>query len=158
VGKSNAFKFLDDDLNQRLLALLRKDKIKHEVGNDGIIRYSPDEEDVIENNFIFSIRDQVFPSWQVLTCPRDWAERYKEYMSRHRIPFHESDSLVRQILQVIQSQNRRAFVVEQPLYWTGDHDLAVALDRDHLPDRVPGYQLRSELYPAVVEAAVQSTD
>jgi len=92
VGKSNAFKFLDDDLNQRLLALLRKDKIKHEVGNDGIIRYSPDEEDVIENNFIFSIRDQVFPSWQVLTCPRDWAERYKEYMSRHRIPFHEEFS------------------------------------------------------------------
>src|SRR5438132_14360635 len=92
VGKSNAFKFLDADLNQRLLNLLRKGKIKHEVGKDGIIYYSSDAEDIIENSFICPVRDQVFPSWQVLTCPRDWAERYKEYMSRHRIPFHEEFS------------------------------------------------------------------
>ena len=36
-----------------------------------------------------SIRDKVFPSWQVLTCPKDWIERYRDYMNRHGIPFKE---------------------------------------------------------------------
>jgi len=89
MENSNSFKFLDDELNRQLLALLKKGKIKHHVGNDGIIHYSPDDEEVVEEHFICSIRDRVFPSWQVLTCPRSWTVRYKKYMSHHGIPFRE---------------------------------------------------------------------
>jgi hypothetical protein len=89
MEKSNSFRFLDDDLNQQLLALLKKGKIKHDLGTDGIIHYSPADEEVVENDLICSIRDKVFPSWQVLTCPRDWIARYKKYMSHRGIPFHE---------------------------------------------------------------------
>lgn len=89
MAESNAFKFLDDDLNQQLLALLRKSKIKYNVGKDGMVHYAPEDEEVVENDFICSIRDKVFPSWQVLTCPRDWTVRYKKYMSQHGIPFRE---------------------------------------------------------------------
>src|SRR5256885_12640758 len=89
MEKCNSFKFLDDDLNQQLIALLRKARIKHDVGKDGTVRYAPDDEEVLENDIVCSIRDKIFPSWQVLTCPRDWTVRYKKYMSHHRIPFHE---------------------------------------------------------------------
>jgi hypothetical protein len=89
MEKSNTFRFLDDALNRRLLALLEKDKVKHHVAKDGTIRYSPDDEEVVEDRFICSVRDGVFPSWQVLTCPSDWTGRYKRYMSRHGIPYYE---------------------------------------------------------------------
>jgi hypothetical protein len=35
------------------------------------------------------IRNEVFPSWQILTCPKDWIERYRQYMTQHDIPFTE---------------------------------------------------------------------
>ena len=89
MEKRSFFRFLDDDLNQRLLALLRKAKIKHGVGKDGVVHYSRDDEEVVENDFVCTIRDTVFPSWQILTCPRDWTVRYKKYMNDHGIPFHE---------------------------------------------------------------------
>jgi hypothetical protein len=43
----------------------------------------------VENDVICSIRDEVFPSWQVLTCPHDWKARYRTYMKRHGVPFVE---------------------------------------------------------------------
>lgn len=89
MQKSSSFKFLDDDLNQQLIALLQKAGIKHDVGKDGIVHYSSGDDEVVENDLICSIRDKVFPSWQVLTCPRDWTVSYKKYMSHHGIPFHE---------------------------------------------------------------------
>jgi hypothetical protein len=89
MEKSHSFKFLDDDLNQQLIALLRRSKIKHDVGKDGRVHYSPDDEEVVENDFVGSIRDKVFPAWQVLTCPRDWSVLYKKYMNHHGIPFQE---------------------------------------------------------------------
>jgi hypothetical protein len=89
MEKNNSFRFLDDDLNRQLIALLRKAKIKHDVGKDGSIHYSPDDEEVVENDFVGSIRDKVFPAWQVLTCPRDWSMLYKKYMKHHGIPFQE---------------------------------------------------------------------
>jgi hypothetical protein len=89
MGKNNSFRFLDDELNQQLLALLKKGKIKHDVGKDGIIHFLPEDEEVVENDYICSIRDKIFPSWQVLTCPRDWVGRYKKYMRHRRIPFRE---------------------------------------------------------------------
>lgn len=89
MERSESFKFLDRDLNQRLLSLLKKAKIKHDVGTDGIVHYCPDDEEVVENDLICSIRNKVFSSWQVLTCPRAWTVRYKKYMFDHGIPFHE---------------------------------------------------------------------
>jgi len=92
MGKNNSFKFLDDDLNRQLIALLKKAKIKHDIDKHGVVHYSPLDDEFVENDLICSIRDKVFPSWQVLTCPRDWAVRYKKYMSRRGIPFHEEFS------------------------------------------------------------------
>jgi hypothetical protein len=89
MEKTNSFKFLDAGLHRQLLALLRKAKIKHHVGKDGTVHYSPGDEEVVENDCISSIRDKIFPSWQVLTCPRDWVECYKKYMNHCGILFRE---------------------------------------------------------------------
>ena len=89
MKKSNSFKFLDESLNQQLITRLKKAEIQHDVDGDGVVYYSPDDEEVVENGFICSIRDKVFPAWQVLTCPRDWIVRYKQYMSQYEIPFRE---------------------------------------------------------------------
>ena len=87
--KSHSFKFLDVDLNRQLIALLKKAKIAYQVSEDGLIRYSSEEEEEIENDLICSVRDRVFPSWQVLTCPPDSIVRYKKYMNQHGILFRE---------------------------------------------------------------------
>jgi hypothetical protein len=84
-----SFKFADDDLNRRLITLLNEKEIRHFVDKNGIVHYSPEDEELVENEVIGSIRDQVFPSWQVLTCPKGWTERYRQYMTLHGIPFRE---------------------------------------------------------------------
>jgi hypothetical protein len=89
MGKNNSFRFVDDDLNQQLRVLLRKSKVRHQVGQNGVIYYSPVEEEVIENDLICSVRDKAFPDWQVLTCPRDWTVTYEKYMRESEIPFQE---------------------------------------------------------------------
>lgn len=89
MGKQHSFKFLDEALNQRLLGLLRGAKIDHAVDADGVIHYSADDEEVVDNELISSVRDEVFPAWKVVTCPRDWRGRYRDYMIRHGVPFRE---------------------------------------------------------------------
>lgn len=72
-----AFRFIDDRLNQQLITLLKRNRIQHSVGKNGVIRYSRADEELMENELIRSIRDSVFPSWQIISCPKDWAEHTK---------------------------------------------------------------------------------
>ncbi|HEV2968478.1 MAG TPA: hypothetical protein VGY55_00725 [Pirellulales bacterium] len=86
---NRVFRFVDDDLNQALITLIRKARIEHTVDTGGAVRYSPGDQDVVENKLICKIRDKVFGSWQILTCPKEWIETYKRYMEVHGIPFEE---------------------------------------------------------------------
>ena len=36
-----SFRFVEDDLNRRLIALLKKTEISHSVDKNGVIQYSP---------------------------------------------------------------------------------------------------------------------
>lgn len=87
MRKSHTFKFLDNDLNQKFIGLVKKADIEHRIDHNGLVRYAASDEEHVENDLICSIRDAVFPSWQVLTCPSDWTTRYKHYLSCHSIPF-----------------------------------------------------------------------
>ncbi|HVS35551.1 MAG TPA: hypothetical protein VMS17_08215 [Gemmataceae bacterium] len=84
-----SFKFVDDALNQKLIALLKRERLKHRIDPKGAIHYSADDEEVVENDLICSIRDQVFSTWQIISCPSQWAGRYKQYMVQHGVPFVE---------------------------------------------------------------------
>ncbi len=87
-----SFRFLDKDLNAKLVSLLRKAKIPYTVDTKGVVHYSSADEEQVGNDLICSIRDRVFASWQILTCPSDWTDRYRAYMSRHHVPFTEECS------------------------------------------------------------------
>jgi hypothetical protein len=82
-----SFRFVNDKLNQRFVALINKAGIDHTVDRDGCVHYSPKDEEVVGNDLICSLRNDVFSSWQILSCPKDWVERYKQYMDLHHVPF-----------------------------------------------------------------------
>src|SRR5436190_16749815 len=84
-----SFRFADEHLNRRLIALLKQNRIPHRIDKDGVIHYSANDELAVENDLISSIRDDVFPTWQVLSFPKEWADTYRRYMNEHAIPFKE---------------------------------------------------------------------
>jgi tRNA G46 methylase TrmB len=89
MGLTRSFKFVDGHLNRRVLSLMKKARINHVMTDDGVAHFSPDDEELVENDLLGSIRNEVFSSWQILSCPRDWTERYRQYMLHHDIPFRE---------------------------------------------------------------------
>ncbi len=89
MGLTLSFRFVDEDLNRRLIARLKGSEIRHTVDEEGTIHYSPDDEEVVENEFVGALRSRVFRPWQVLTCPKEWIDRYRNYMIRNDIPFRE---------------------------------------------------------------------
>ena len=86
---THSFRFGDDDVNRRLIAQLKKTGLRHSVDKFGVIHYSPEDEEQIENDILSSIRSRIFASWQVLSFPKEWAETYRRYMTQHGIPFAE---------------------------------------------------------------------
>lgn len=88
MARLHSFQFTDEILNNRLTALLKKEaRDRHTVDEDGVVHYSHDEEDFIGNDLICSVRGSVFPSWQIISFPKDWTESYQRYMTAHNVPF-----------------------------------------------------------------------
>jgi hypothetical protein len=89
MNRTYSFKFLNDRLNLRLIGLMKKANIDYVIDRNGAIRYSRHDEEIVGNELIRTIRNEVFSAWQVLSCPKDWTERYKEYMTKKRVEFAE---------------------------------------------------------------------
>jgi hypothetical protein len=86
---SLSFKFVDDVLNKKLIGLVKKAGSSHSVDDGGAIHYSPNDEETMENDLIGAVRSLICDPWQVLTCPQNWVEIYRQYMIQHNIPFSE---------------------------------------------------------------------
>lgn len=86
---SLTFRFVEDKLNGRLIALLNKNRIKHWVDKQGLIHYSQADDERVENDLIASIRKAIFPHWQTVSCPKGWDHRFQNYMKAHDVPFKE---------------------------------------------------------------------
>ena len=84
-----SFRFVDDELNQKLIARAAASNLRHEIGSNGTLCYSADDEEAIDEHVINPIREEVFPRWQLLNCPPEWAGRYRQYMEHNRLPFQE---------------------------------------------------------------------
>ena len=84
-----SFRFLDSGLNRKLIELVKKSRVEHFIDKEGAVHYAPDDEETVGNDLICSIRDRVFASWQILTCPSDWVEQYRIYMDRNAVPYRE---------------------------------------------------------------------
>jgi len=89
MPKQITFRFNNQTLNKKLLALFKKYRVTHSADKSGTIRYSPKSEEFVQNELIAKVRGTAFPSWQLISCPNGWAQRYKDYILQHDIPFHE---------------------------------------------------------------------
>jgi hypothetical protein len=89
MEKVRTVKFLDSRLNRALVKLLKKAKIAHSIDKIGLISYSVDDVEIVENELLRIIRSSVFPSWAIITCPEGWIAAYKDYMLKRGIPFKE---------------------------------------------------------------------
>ncbi|MBL8796168.1 MAG: hypothetical protein JNM56_19865, partial [Planctomycetia bacterium] len=65
------FRFANQKLNARLLRLVLKANILFAVDRDQSIFYRSEDEEHFEDALAL-IRNDVFPAWQVLSCPKDW--------------------------------------------------------------------------------------
>ena len=86
---SLSFRFVEDALNKKLIGLVKKAGISHSVDDSGTIHYLPNDEETMENDLIGAVRSLIFDPWQVLTCPQNWLEIYRQHMVQHNIPFSE---------------------------------------------------------------------
>ena len=88
--KCITFRFKKDLWNDKLIELI-KEKAFDKVGisKDGEIFYSYEFEDFIANELISSIRSNMYSSWQVVHCPADCEELYRNYMTKRNISFEE---------------------------------------------------------------------
>jgi hypothetical protein len=84
-----SFRFVDDDLNRKLIRLLTEARAEFRLDCDGVVHYSPRDEDLIGNDLISSVRADVFRAWQIVTCPPEWIGSYKDYMEERGVPFTE---------------------------------------------------------------------
>jgi hypothetical protein len=84
-----SFQFLNPVHNRRLLRLLRESRIPYRVDDEGTVRYAPEDAEAVGNDVISSVRDRIFATWQVLSFPADWTERYRHYLEKNRIPYEE---------------------------------------------------------------------
>jgi hypothetical protein len=82
-----SFRFVDDELNRKLIDLATASGIPHQVGPDGTLHYSAESGEAIEERVIRPIREEVFPRWQVPNCAPAWSARYRQYMRHNRLPF-----------------------------------------------------------------------
>jgi len=86
MRRSNSFRFCDEKLQDQLLRLVKEMNLPISVGQRGDIRYPNRLVLLIENELISSLRYQMFPKWQIITCPRNWITRYRTYIFKHKVP------------------------------------------------------------------------
>ena len=82
------FRFLDEQLQNRLQAALDEAAVPYCSDDAGAIAYSSADEEVVDD-VISDIRHSVFSEWALLSCPADWIQRYRDYMATRQIPFVE---------------------------------------------------------------------
>jgi hypothetical protein len=89
MERERKIKFRNESLNRKLVELLTEKKASFRIDESGSIVYPENDEAFVENELVSSVRRGVFPSWQVLSCPDEWVDRYRNYMIDHRVPFEE---------------------------------------------------------------------
>ena len=106
-----------------MLRRLKETPVDHRVEEDGLIRYSSSNKELVDDA-ICAVRATVFPAWQVVTCPENWADSYRRYMSQHRIPFAEELSDGEIWFLIDASRRPHSWKIDEP---AGDRKLRAAM-------------------------------
>ena len=87
MAESRSIKFAEAAQNRRLVTLLLQRGIPFSVTKDGTVRYPGRFDEVVDSQILSPLRRRVFPKWQVLSFPPDWATVYGDYMRQRKLPF-----------------------------------------------------------------------
>lgn len=82
------FRFLNDRLNSILISTLIVSDIQVNWDENSVIYFDEKDEEAIEG-ILAKIRTAQFPTWQVLSCPVDWVNQYRQEMKRRQVPYLE---------------------------------------------------------------------
>jgi hypothetical protein len=85
---SRNFRFLNDRLNFLFIQMLFGSGLRVIWDENGVIYYDANDEEAIED-ILAKIRSVQFSSWQVLSCPAEWVNKYRYEMKRRQVPFFE---------------------------------------------------------------------
>ena len=55
---------------------------------NGLIYFDPKDEEAIED-ILARVRNAQFNTWQILSCPSDWVNKYRYEMKRRQVPYFE---------------------------------------------------------------------
>ena len=84
----STFKFLDQSLQQRLVKAIDKKGVRYSLSRKREIVYEGSQDERVENAICSLRRIVIRGRWKIITCPRDWIDRYVAYMTRRRIAFY----------------------------------------------------------------------
>ena len=82
------FRFANDELNRCLIARLRDSALEYTVRPDGGVDYRSGDEEAFED-VLAQVRGEVFPDWQVLSFPPEWASRYRAALAARAVAYEE---------------------------------------------------------------------
>lgn len=82
------FRFAKDELNDELISRVSRAAIPYAVDRNRHVYYNSEDEESFED-VLAGIRSSVFPRWQVLSSPKNWADRYRLEMERRGIAYQE---------------------------------------------------------------------
>ena len=88
MQKKRKLALRDQRLQSRLIALLKKRRLRIGVGPDGLVAYDRRLHSAVEDA-VCRLRDSIFGKWQIIGFPNNWAGRYREYLLGRSIPFME---------------------------------------------------------------------
>ncbi len=85
---SRNFRFLNDRLNDLFIHILLGSGLRVGVDDNGVVYFDHADEEAVED-ILAKIRGSRFDSWQVLSCPGDWVNKYRQEMKRRNVPYIE---------------------------------------------------------------------
>jgi hypothetical protein len=85
---SRNFRFLNDRLNILFIHLLIVRGLRMTWDENGVVYFDANDEETVED-ILATIRNSQFSSWQILSCPSDWVNKYRSEMKRRQVPFVE---------------------------------------------------------------------
>lgn len=82
------FRFLNQQLNSLFIHQMLESGLKRNLDDNGIVYFNSVDEEAVEI-ILAKIRDSWFDTWQILSCPADWVNKYRQEMKRLNVPFTE---------------------------------------------------------------------
>jgi hypothetical protein len=88
VTSYRQFRFMNDWLNTLFIQMVASKGLLVKLDESGVVYYDARVEEAIED-ILAAIRESQFSSWQILSCPSEWVNKYRSEMARRKVPFIE---------------------------------------------------------------------